>query len=152
MLFVNAIPLEERALAEVKAWGRPSLLVVGHDQHAVDASAFREKLGLKTYGPKACEAKLRKRVDLDGTFESFPADSTVQLHTVAGSKTGDLGCCARSPPRPEPGAFFQPNAFTPKRTANSAAMAAKAKRSGLSGSLPDSGAPNSAPPTAPRPT
>src|SRR5437870_4168250 len=32
LLFVNAIPLESSALAEVQAWGKPSILVVPHDQ------------------------------------------------------------------------------------------------------------------------
>src|SRR5258708_1823109 len=62
LLFFNAMPLEEAVLAEVKAWGRPAVLVVPHDQHMIDARAFAEKLGLSIYGPKECETKVRARV------------------------------------------------------------------------------------------
>ena len=51
-----------------------SNLVLGHHQHAIDAHAFQQKLELQTYGPKACEADLRQRVELAGTLETFPSD------------------------------------------------------------------------------
>src|SRR3954467_15539167 len=69
MFFGMAIPLEDELLAEITAWGRPSFLVVTHDQHMIDARGFAEKLGLKVYGPKPCEAKMRARVELAGVLE-----------------------------------------------------------------------------------
>jgi hypothetical protein len=89
LLFYQAVPLEEAALAEVKAWGKPAFLVVPHDQHGMDATAFAQKLGLKIYGPRANEAKLRAKFDLAGTLEDIPPDPAVRLESVAGAKTGE---------------------------------------------------------------
>ena len=89
LLFFNAMPLHDAALAEVKAWGTPAILVVPHDQHMIDARAFAEKLQLKVYGPKACEAKARERADLAGTLDMIPADPSMQIETVRGVKTGE---------------------------------------------------------------
>jgi hypothetical protein len=89
LLFFNAIPLEDAALAEVKAWGKPAVLVVPHDQHMIDARAFAEKLGLQVYGPKECEAKVRARAEVTGTLDAIPSDSSIRIEPVAGVKNGE---------------------------------------------------------------
>jgi hypothetical protein len=89
MFFGMAIPLEEALLAEVTAWGRPSILVVTHDQHMIDARAFAEKLALKVYGPKPCEVKMRARAEIAGMLEDVPPDPSVQIVPVAGTKAGE---------------------------------------------------------------
>src|SRR4051812_34188069 len=85
----TAVPLEEDLLADIKAWGRPAMLVVPHDQHMIDARAFAEKLGLKVYGPKPCDSKMRERADIAGTLEAIPPDASVRIEPVAGAKTGE---------------------------------------------------------------
>ena len=92
----TAMPLEDELLAEVKAWGRPSILVVTHDQHMIDARAFAEKLGLKVYGPKPCEAKMRARAEITGMLEDVPPDPNVQITAVAGAKTGEPAVIVKS--------------------------------------------------------
>jgi hypothetical protein len=77
LLFFHAIPLDEPTLAEIAAWGRPTVLVIPHDQHALDARAFAERLGLRVFGPKFNEKKLRARVDLDGTLDQLEADPSI---------------------------------------------------------------------------
>jgi hypothetical protein len=89
LVFFHAIPVDDATLEQIKALGKPAYLVVGHDQHAIDAHAFREKLQLEAYGPKACEAKLRERFELAGTLESFPSDGTVTVESVPGTKHGE---------------------------------------------------------------
>jgi hypothetical protein len=89
LLFFNAIPLDDTALAEVKAWGKPAVLVVPHDQHMIDARPFAEKLGLKVYGPKECEPKIRARADVSGTLEDIPSDPSIRIEPVAGVKNGE---------------------------------------------------------------
>jgi hypothetical protein len=96
LLFYQAVPVGEAELAEIKAWGKPTYLIVPHDQHGMDAPAFAEKLGVKLYGPKANEAKLRARFDLAGTLEDIPPDPAVSLESVAGSKTGEPVAIVRS--------------------------------------------------------
>lgn len=96
MFFGMAIPVEDQLLAEITAWGRPSILVVAHDQHMIDARAFAERLGLKVYGPKPCEAKMRARVELAGVLEDVPPDPNVQVMPVAGTKAGEPAVIVKS--------------------------------------------------------
>jgi hypothetical protein len=96
LLFFHAIPVDDATLEQIKALGKPAYLVVGHDQHAIDAYAFQQKLGLKAYGPAACEAKLRERVELTGNLESFPTDATVTVESVPGTKHGETLVTVRS--------------------------------------------------------
>jgi len=83
-------------LAEITARGRPPFLVVTHDQHVIDARGFAERLGLKVYGPKPCEAKMRARVELAGVLEDVPPDANVQVMPVAGAKTGEPAVIVKS--------------------------------------------------------
>jgi hypothetical protein len=89
LLFFHAIPLDEPTLAEITAWGRPTVLVIPHDQHALDARAFAERLGLRVFGPKSNEKKLRARVDLAGTLDQLEADSGITFESLGGAKTGE---------------------------------------------------------------
>jgi hypothetical protein len=89
LLFFHAIPLDGDALAQVKSLGNPAFLVVGHDLHAIDAAAFGEKLGLRTYGPKQRDAQLRERLDLAGHLEDVPQDPAHDIQPVAGTKYGE---------------------------------------------------------------
>ena len=96
LLFFNAIPLEDEILEEVRAWGRPAHLVVPHHQHMIDAHAFREKLGLKLFGPKECEREICARAELEGTLEAIPADANVTVQAVPGVKLGEPAIIVRS--------------------------------------------------------
>lgn len=96
LFFGCAIPLEDELLAEISAWGRPSALVVTHDQHMIDARPFAERLKLAVYGPKECEAKIRQRADLAGFLGDLPTDTAVDIVPVAGAKTGEPAAIVRS--------------------------------------------------------
>jgi hypothetical protein len=96
LTFFHAIPLDETTLQEVKSLGRPAYLVLGHHQHAIDAHAFQQKLGLLAYGPKACEDMLRNRIELSGTLETFPADASISVESVPGTKLGETLIRVRS--------------------------------------------------------
>ena len=96
LAFFQAVPLDDAALAEVTAWGKPSILVVPHDQHGLDATPFAEKLGLKIYGPKANEPKLRAKFRLAGTLDDIPADPAVTFESVAGAKSGEAMATVQS--------------------------------------------------------
>jgi hypothetical protein len=96
LLFFHAIPLDDPTLNEVLAWGKPTYLVVGHDQHTIDAEAFRDKLGLKAYGPKVNEKKIRERVILSGVLEDIPADPSMNFVSVPGTKHGETAIILKS--------------------------------------------------------
>ena len=89
LLFLNAVPLDDKTLAEVTAWGKPAFLVIPHDQHGIDAHGFQQKLGVKIYGPKKNEAKMRAKWDVAGTIEDLPADPSVKFESLDGTKTGE---------------------------------------------------------------
>lgn len=89
LVFYHPIPLEEAALAEVLAWGRPAQLVVAHAAHGLDANPFAARLGLKIHGPRSDQARMRPRFDLAGTLEDLPADPDVRFESVTGTKFGE---------------------------------------------------------------
>jgi hypothetical protein len=96
MFFGCAVPLEDELLDELRAWGRPSMLVIPHDQHMIDAQPFAEKLGLQIYGPETCVSRMRTRADIAGTLEDVPLDPDVELVPVAGAKNGEPAAIVRS--------------------------------------------------------
>jgi hypothetical protein len=97
LLFFHAVPLDDAALAEVKAFGEPAYLVIAHHQHGIDADAFQKKLGLKLYGPKADLEKMRRKLDLDGTLEDIPPDRDVDVVSTPGVTHGEPIITVRSP-------------------------------------------------------
>lgn len=114
LLFFHAMPVEDAVLAEIAAWGRPTTLVLGHDQHAIDAGPFAKRLELGIYGPGPNLDKLRARgLEVAGSLADLPADPTVRFEEVEGTKTGEAvgivtsgdrvsllfaDCCQNSPP------------------------------------------------------
>jgi len=97
LLFFNAIPLEDALLEEVRSWGRPSMLVVPHHQHMIDAHAFREKLGLKLYGPAECAEAIGARAELTGALDAIKTDGDVTVQPLPGVKLGEPAIVVRSP-------------------------------------------------------
>lgn len=91
-----AIPLDDAALAQVTAWGRPATLVVPHHAHMIDAAPFAQKLGVRIYGPRPCDAKMRARAEIAGMLEDLPADPDVEVVPVAGAKTGEPAIVVKS--------------------------------------------------------
>jgi hypothetical protein len=89
LVFYHPIPLDEAALAEVRAWGKPAQLVVAHSKHGVDATPFARKLGLGIYGPRADAPAMRARFDMAGTLEDLPADPDVHFESMAGTRAGE---------------------------------------------------------------
>jgi hypothetical protein len=89
LLFYHAVPVDDAALAEIRAWGRPAYLVIAHDQHGIDANPFKEKLGLRMFGPRASEAKMREKMNLDGTLDDLPSDPAYAIESCVGAKSGE---------------------------------------------------------------
>lgn len=90
LLFFHAIPLADAAMEELAAWGRPGALVLGHDQHAIDAEPFANRLGLPIFGPGPNLARLRARgLEMAGALADLPADPNVHFEEVEGTKTGE---------------------------------------------------------------
>jgi hypothetical protein len=90
LVFFHAMPLADDAMAQVAAWGTPKVLVLGHDQHAIDAEPFAQRLGLAIYGPGPNLSKLRARgLVIAGSLADLPADDSVRFEEMEGTKTGE---------------------------------------------------------------
>jgi hypothetical protein len=89
LLFFNAVPVGEEALARIRALGKPAILVVPQQLHMIDAHAFRERLGVRVYAPAVARDAVAERVEVDGAFEDIPPDPSVSVLPVAGFRTGE---------------------------------------------------------------
>jgi len=96
LLFFNAVPVDDEALARIRQLGRPAILVVPQSLHMIDANAFRERLGVRVYAPAVARAEVAERVAVDGAFEDVPEDPAVSVVPVAGFKTGEGMAVVRS--------------------------------------------------------
>jgi hypothetical protein len=99
LAFHNAVPLEDGALAKVRSWGRPSILIVPNQFHAIDARAFQEKLGLAVFTSKTVLEKVRAMVPGASPLEELPQDPALEFHTLAGTKFGEPALAVKSGPR-----------------------------------------------------
>jgi hypothetical protein len=96
LLFFNAVPVGDEALAQIRALGTPAILVIPQQLHAMDAHAFRERLGVRVYAPAVARGAVAERVAVDGSFEDIPPDPAVSVIPVAGFKTGEGMALVRS--------------------------------------------------------
>jgi hypothetical protein len=96
LVFHNAVPLEESALAQVRGWGRPAILIVPHHLHAMDAHAFRQRLGLRVYTARPVLGKVRAVVEVDGTLEELPGDPALRREPLGGTKFGEAAYVVQS--------------------------------------------------------
>ena len=96
LLFFNAVPVADALLEEIRALGRPAMLVVPQHLHMIDAHAFRERLGVKVYAPAATRARVQERVAVDGSFAEIPPDPDVRVVSVPGFATGEGALWVRS--------------------------------------------------------
>lgn len=99
LVFHNAVPVDETALAAIRALGTPSILLVPHHLHAIDAHAFREKLGLRVYSARVSRDKTGAILPIDGTFEELPADPAISIVHLPSSRFGEVALVVNSGPR-----------------------------------------------------
>jgi len=89
IVFLDAVPMDEATLAEVRAWGTPALLVVTNGFHRLDVHAFREKLALTLLAPAKSAGRVRRAVRVDGTLEALPADPALRADPLDGVRSGE---------------------------------------------------------------
>ena len=85
LLIHNGIALEESAMAELERFGTPAFLIVPNGGHRLDAPAYKRRYpGLRLFTPKGSRKRVQEVVDVDGTFEDFPASDVARLETLQG--------------------------------------------------------------------
>jgi hypothetical protein len=85
----NAIALQEPAMRELEVFGTPTFLVVPNRWHRLDALAYKRRYPqLKVYAPRGSRAQVEEVLPVDGTFEDFPKEPSVQLEALRG--VGDI--------------------------------------------------------------
>jgi hypothetical protein len=99
LLFHNAVPVDDGTLAQIRGLGTPALLLVPHHLHAMDAPAFREKLGLAVYTAAASIEQVRAKLPVTGALEELPSDPALSIVSLPSSKFGEVATVVHTGPR-----------------------------------------------------
>jgi len=89
LLFYNAIPVDDATLEQLRALGKPAVLIVPNQFHALDVAAFAHRLGLTAYCPGVAVAPLTGRLACQ-PIDAFPADPSVRVFKVDGFSTHEV--------------------------------------------------------------
>ena len=81
----SAVALDDDAMAEIEAWGRPGFLLVPNAYHRLDAPAYAERYpDLEVLCPRGSRKKVEAVVRVDGDYDAFPENPTVDLQYLDG--------------------------------------------------------------------
>jgi hypothetical protein len=87
LLVHNAIALEEDAMKELEAFGKPEVLIVPNGFHRLDAKVFKQRYPqLRVLCPAGAKKKVAQVVAVDGTFDDGPREDGVRLFHLDGCK------------------------------------------------------------------
>jgi hypothetical protein len=93
----NGIALEEAAMREIEAWGRPRYLIVPNGGHRLDAPAYKQRYPeLSVLTPRGSRARVEQVVAVDGSYEDFPASDSIWFQTLAGVADAEGAMFVRS--------------------------------------------------------
>jgi hypothetical protein len=97
IVFLDAVPMDDATLEEIRSWGTPSILVVTHGYHRIDIHAFQQKLGLKVLTPEKSAARVREIVAVDGHLDALPDDPALRAEPLVGRVTGEAVFISKAP-------------------------------------------------------
>jgi hypothetical protein len=84
----SAVALDEGAMAEIEAWGRPAILLVPNAYHRLDAPAYLSRYpDLEVYCPRGSRKKVEEVVPVYGDYDGFPENPTVFLEHLDGVRS-----------------------------------------------------------------
>jgi hypothetical protein len=87
LLFHNAIALEESAMQELEAFGRPAYIVVPGAFHRQDARIWKDRYpAAKVVAPAGAKKKVDQVTKMDLDYRDAPGDDTVKLSYFDGCK------------------------------------------------------------------
>jgi len=83
----SAIAMSEAAMAELEALGEIAYVLVPNGWHRLDAPAYRKRYpSAKLLCPRGSRKRVEQVVRVDGTYEDFPRDTSVELEMLDGIK------------------------------------------------------------------
>jgi hypothetical protein len=86
LLIHSAIALDEASMHKLEAWGTPSVMLIPHVRHRMDAARFKQRYpALRVFAPPGVMTKARAVVHVDGTYAEMPADSAVSVELLDGT-------------------------------------------------------------------
>lgn len=97
LVFHNAVPVDEAALAAIARLGTPRYLLIPSASHMLDAHPFRERLGLEVFCPRPITDQVQERVDVTGSYDQLPKDRHLTVHSLDGVRSGEAQIEVRSP-------------------------------------------------------
>jgi hypothetical protein len=81
----NAIAMREPEMAELEAWGTPSVIFVPNGFHRQDALIWKRRYPeAQVVTPAGSKKRVAKVVEVDGVSETAPSDATVKLVPIDG--------------------------------------------------------------------
>lgn len=81
----SAVALDDGAMAEIEAWGKPAVLLVPNAYHRLDAPAYLSRYpDLKVYCPRGSRAKVEEVIRVDGDCDDFVGDASITLEHLDG--------------------------------------------------------------------
>jgi hypothetical protein len=93
----NAIALEDAEMAELEAWGKPSILVVPNGFHRQDAKIWKDRYpDLKVVCPSGARKRVEQVVKVDGALEEERGDDSLTFASIEGSKNTEPVLTVRS--------------------------------------------------------
>ena len=93
----SACNLEDQAMTDVEAWGRPAILLVPNRFHRLDAPAWVARYpDLEVLCPKGSRRQVEDIVRVDGDYDAFNGDESVSLEHLDGTRKGEGVMTVRS--------------------------------------------------------
>lgn len=87
LVFHNAVPLAETAMAELEAFGRAAFLVVPNRFHRLDVHAWKARHpACAVLCPPPAARAVGAVVRVDGALDALPRDPALGVETLSGSK------------------------------------------------------------------
>jgi len=100
LVFLNAIALDEPAMRELEAWGKPAFAIAPNGFHRIDLGSYKERYPqLQILAAPAARKRVAQIARVDGWVELLPRDPGLVVEPVAGTKMGDVVCIARAASR-----------------------------------------------------
>jgi hypothetical protein len=83
----NAVALEEDAMKELDAFGKPEYLLVPNGFHRLDAKVFKQRYpDAKVLCPAGAKKKVAQVVPVDGSYDDGPKDDGLRIFHLDGAK------------------------------------------------------------------